>query len=133
MIVYVTSKNEMKKAFKHWIEQASTPEEKENRNIVEVVFNWFMDSDAGKPFQHKALISFPMEEWELAFHQWIENQVKQQPDKEINIRKHTKRVLDHMKSSWGMRYKIIVSDSLDEQERECFAAEMAKPTKPGRT
>jgi hypothetical protein len=116
MIVYVVTYKKLEQSFSDWI-KAAPASEKAERQFIYQVFVSFMNAPDAKLFHTvTGLISFPISEWKIQFEKWCENEIANNPASELNSRLWSKRLIDHLESTWCIDEKLIVSECLDQQD-----------------
>lgn len=111
MLVFVATKNHFNDAFKVWINETND----DDRKRLEIIFNEFMSSRQASEFHTVThLISFPIDQWIDRFNQWRDIELSKNPKQSKNIHHYTKLLSDLMTSDWGITYKLIVRECLND-------------------
>ena len=117
MIVYVVTYKQLDQAFHRWISSAYTESETAERTFVYRVYKEFMASREARLFHTvTGLVSFPLDQWVGQFEIWINLEIKKQPTSEVNIRKWSNRLIEHLSSNWCLDQKLIVKECLVQQD-----------------
>ena len=122
MLVYVVTPEQLESAFQNWIQETGSDE----RKIVHKVFKQFMSSPQAHLFHTcTGLISFGIVQWKVHFEEWVTQEVQRSPSSEANIRHYTGLLIQLLESSWAIQRKLIVSECLDDRERQLMDRENA--------
>lgn len=121
MLVYVATPQQFGDAFVHWCKQTQG----NDRLMLHKVFNEFMTSNFAKPFYTTThLYSFTIEQWISQFNFWRDSEIIRQPKHLETIRYWCIQLSDLLQSNWGVDYKLIVKECLEE------SSDIAQPHEP---
>jgi hypothetical protein len=110
MIVYVSTSEQIDLAFQQWIDETK----EDDRRIVHLVYKEFMLSDCAKAYNTvSGLTSFNLDDWQIVFRQWIDQEIIENPGNAADIRKWSSMLIDLISSDWGINHKLIVRECLD--------------------
>jgi hypothetical protein len=122
MLVYVVTPEQFESAFLNWIKETDS----DDRKIVHKVFNQFMCSPLAHMFHTcTGLISFGIVQWKVQFEEWVKQEIQRSPNSEANRRHYTDLLIQLLESSWAIERKLIVSECLEDQERQLMDRENA--------
>ena len=122
MLVYVVTPEQFESAFLNWVKETGSDE----RKIVHKVFKQFMCSAQASLFHTcTGLISFGIVQWNVQFEEWITQEIQRSPGSEANIRHYTTLLIQLLESSWAIERKLIVSECLEDRERQLMDRENA--------
>jgi len=122
MLVYVVTPEQFESAFLNWIKETGSDDSK----IVHMVFKQFMCSSQAHMFHScTGLISFGIVQWRAQFDEWVKQEIQRSPGSEANIRRYTNLLIELLESSWGIASKLIVTECLDERERQLIDSRKA--------
>lgn len=115
MLVYVVTPEQLESAFMNRIKETGS----DDRKIVHKVFEQFMCSPQARLFHTcTGLISFGIVQWKAQFEEWVMQEIQRSPGSEANIRRYTNLLIQLLESSWAIEKKLIVSECLEDGERQ---------------
>jgi hypothetical protein len=112
MLVYVATTEQIDKAFHLWISET----DEDDRRIVHLVYKEFMLSEIANTYNTvSGLISFSLEDWQVKFQQWIDNEILTNPSNANAIRRWSGMLIALISSEWAVRHKLIVRECLEDE------------------
>lgn len=122
MLVFVTTPRQLQTAFDTWITEVDS----KDRRIIKNVFDQFMASPWAQTYHTlTGLVCFNVQQWQQGFDCWRDAEIARHPSNLEIIHYWTLRVSDLIQSDWGVQYKLIVKECL--QQSDDFSGSHAPP------